>query len=85
MRLFETPKFQKLRKKLKEASERDALKAAILSIVENPAGGKRIKGELRDLRSFRYTVQGQPRRLTYKLEEDAVVLYSFGPRQGIYG
>jgi mRNA-degrading endonuclease RelE of RelBE toxin-antitoxin system len=85
MRLFETPKFQKLRRKLKEESERDALKAAILIIVENPLGGKKLKGELRDLRSFRYTVQGQPRRLIYKLEEDAVVLYSFGPRQGIYG
>ncbi len=85
MRLLETPKFQKLRRKLKEESERDALKAAILSIVKNPDGGKKLKGELKDLRSFRYTVQGQPRRLIYKLVEDAVVLYSFGPRQGIYG
>jgi mRNA-degrading endonuclease RelE of RelBE toxin-antitoxin system len=85
MRLHETPKFQKLRRKLKEESERDALKTAILSIVENPAGGKKLKGELKDLPSFRYTVEGQPRRLIYKLEEEAVVLYSFGPRQGIYG
>jgi mRNA-degrading endonuclease RelE of RelBE toxin-antitoxin system len=85
MRLLETPKFQKLRRKLKEESERDALKTAILSIVENPLSGKKLKGELRNLCSFRYAVQGQPRRLVYKLEEDAVVLYSFGPRQGIYG
>lgn len=85
MRLLETPKFQKLRSKLKEEIERDALRTAVLAVLENPTTGKKLKGEFRDLRSSRYTVQGQPRRLIYKLDGDAVILFSFGPRQGIYG
>jgi hypothetical protein len=36
------------------------------------------------LRALRFAVRGQARRLIYKLEKDAVVLFSFGPRQGIY-
>jgi len=84
MRLLETPKFQKLRKKLKEESERGALREAVLLVLENPEAGKKLKGELRDLRSFRYSVQGQTRRLIYRHEKDAVILFSFGPRQGIY-
>ena len=84
MRLLETSKFQKLRKKLKDEDERDALREAVLQVAEEPEAGKKLKGELRDLRSFRFTVRGQPRRLIYKLDKDAVVLFSFGPRQGIY-
>jgi mRNA-degrading endonuclease RelE of RelBE toxin-antitoxin system len=84
MRLLETPKFQKLRKKLKEENERGALREAVLLVLENPEAGKKLKGELRDLRSFRYSVQGQARRLVYRHEKDSVILFSFGPRQGIY-
>jgi mRNA-degrading endonuclease RelE of RelBE toxin-antitoxin system len=84
MRLLETSKFQKLRKKLKDPEERDALRQAVLELLEDPGSGKKLKGEFRELRSFRFSVRGQPRRLIYKLEEDALVLLSFGPRQSIY-
>jgi hypothetical protein len=84
MRLLETPKFQKLRKKLKEENERGALREAVLYILENPESEKKLKGEFRDLRSFRYSVQGQARRLIYRHEKDSIALFSFGPRQGIY-
>jgi mRNA-degrading endonuclease RelE of RelBE toxin-antitoxin system len=84
MRLLETPKFGRLRSKLKDDTEREALKGAVLAIAENPLSGKKLKGEFRDLRSFRYAARGQARRLIYKLDEDAVILFSFGPRQGIY-
>ena len=84
MRLFETAKFQKLRKKLKDEGERDALKQAVLQVLEDPDAGKKLKGELRELRAFRFTVCGQARRLIYKHDKDAVVFFSFGPRQGIY-
>ncbi len=84
MRLLETPKFQKLRKNLKEEDERDALREAVLYILENPDSGKKLKGEFRDLRSFRYSVRGQARRLIYRHEKDSIILFSFGPRQGIY-
>ncbi len=84
MRLVETFKFKKLRKKIKGRLERDGLKEAILNILDNPAAGKKLKGEFRELRSFSYTVKGQERRLIYKHEKDDLVLLSFGPREGIY-
>lgn len=84
MRLLETSKFQKLRKKLKDAEERDALKDAVLQVLENPEAGKKLKGEFWDLRALRFAVRGQSRRLIYKLEKDDGVLFSFGPPQGIY-
>jgi len=84
VRLVETSKFKKSRKKIKERLERDGLKEVILNILDNPAAGKKLKGEFRELRSFSYTVKGQERRLIYKHEKDHLVLISFGPREGIY-
>lgn len=84
MRLLETARFQKLRKRLKDRAERDALRETILRALEEPEAGKKLKGEFRDLRSLRFSASGQPRRLIYKIDKDAIVLFSFGPRQGIY-
>ena len=84
MRLLETSKFQKLRKKLKDEEKRDSLKNAVLQVLEDPEAGKKLKGEFRDLRVFRFAVRGQARRLIYIYDKDAIVLFSFGPRQGIY-
>lgn len=84
MKLIETSKFKKLRKKLKEENEKKALKLAIKKIIQNPKSGKRLKGEFKDLISFRYSVKGQSRRLIYKLESETIILFSFGPREEIY-
>lgn len=84
MRLLETSKCQKLRKKLKDSDERDALRNAILCVLEDPESGKKLKGEFQYLRSARFSVRGQSRRLISKLDQDTIVLFSFGPRQGIY-
>lgn len=84
MKLVETTKFKKLRKKLKEDKEKKALRRAIIRVVDNPDLGKKLKGEFKDLRSYGYTVQGKSRRLIYKLETEMIVLFSFGPREEIY-
>ncbi|MEA2005078.1 MAG: type II toxin-antitoxin system RelE/ParE family toxin [Acidobacteriota bacterium] len=84
MKLIETAKFKKLRKKIKSAHEKEVLKEAIIKIMEEPEAGKLLKGEFRELRSFRYTVKGQSRRLIYKIEKGTLILFSFGPREGIY-
>ncbi len=84
MKLVETSKLKKFRKKLKQQQEREELKNAIKCIVENPNSGKKLKGELRELLSFSYSVRGQSRRLIYKAKKDIVILFSFGPREGIY-
>jgi mRNA-degrading endonuclease RelE of RelBE toxin-antitoxin system len=84
MKLLETSKFSKLRKKLRDAEESTALRSAIGEILQDPQVGKKLKGELGHLRSFSYHVRGQARRLVYHWEKDVIVLYTFGPRQGIY-
>jgi mRNA-degrading endonuclease RelE of RelBE toxin-antitoxin system len=84
MKILETSKFQKLRKRIRGEAERIALKEALAEVEKNPNAGKKLKGEFAQLRSFSYAVEGQPRRLIYKWEKDAIILFSFGPRQGIY-
>jgi mRNA-degrading endonuclease RelE of RelBE toxin-antitoxin system len=84
MKLLETAKFAKLRRRLRDEDERIALRAAIGDVLTDPLVGKKLKGELAHLRSYRFTVRGQARRLLYHFEDDVVTLFSFGPRQGIY-
>lgn len=84
MRLAETSKFKRLRKKLKQKQEKEELKKAIKGIAEDPYAGKKLKGEFRELRSYNYSVKGQSKRLVYKKNPDTIILFSFGPREGIY-
>lgn len=80
MKILETAKFSRLRKRIREDQEREALLEAVMVAAENPTAGKYLKGELKDLRSCTYTVKGQSRRLIYKVEEGTLILFSFGPR-----
>ena len=84
MKILETSKFQRLRKKLREDAERISLREAIMQIEKNPEAGKKLKGEFAPLRSYPYTVKGQARRLVYRWEKNRLILFSFGPRGGIY-
>jgi mRNA-degrading endonuclease RelE of RelBE toxin-antitoxin system len=84
LKIYETPKFQKQRKRLRTDSEKTALKQAIGAVAANPSSGKKLKGEFKDLRSLRFFAEGQERRIIYKIEENAIYLLSFGPREGIY-
>jgi hypothetical protein len=84
MRILETAKFVRTRKKIVDKGEIEALKAAILAIVAAPLTGKKLHGELAPLRTYVYSPKGQSRRLIYKFSAEEIVLFSFGPRQGIY-
>ena len=84
MKIYETSKFHKLRKKLKEQTEKEALKAAVQHIAKDPEVGKKLRGDFAHLRSHKYAVKGQQRRLIYKREKNSIILFSFGPREGIY-
>ena len=84
MKIYETSKFHKLRKKIKEETEKEALKTAIQLIAKDPDVSKKLRGDFFHLRSHKYTVKGQPRRLIYKREKNSIILFSFGPREGIY-
>ena len=52
MKVYETAKFQKQRKKLRSDSEMTALKGALRSVAEDPLSGKKLKGEFKDLREL---------------------------------
>ncbi|GER92598.1 hypothetical protein A45J_0316 [hot springs metagenome] len=84
MKVYETQKFRRLREKLKSNTEKDALKNAIVEVVKNPLACKKFKGEFKDMRRYKYTIDGQERRLIFKIEGDILYLVSFGPREGIY-
>ena len=84
MRLLETAKFKKQKGKLRSEVERQALKKAIAEIMENPLAGEKLKGELSLFRSYRFSVASLSQRLIYQFESDSFILFSFGPRQGIY-
>jgi hypothetical protein len=84
MKIRETSKFRRLRKKIREDAERNSLKEAILEVEKNLHAGKKLKGEFALLRSYQYAVKGQARRLVYRLEKDLIIFFSFRPREGIY-
>jgi mRNA-degrading endonuclease RelE of RelBE toxin-antitoxin system len=84
LKIYETAKFKRLRKKLRSLREREALKQAIAALAANPQAGKPLKGEFKDLWRYAYAVSGQERRLIYQPETDSLYLLSFGPREGIY-
>ena len=84
MRIYETSKFKRLRKKLRSKNEMEALKQAVVKVAADLSAGKLLKGEFKSLRRFAYNVAGQERRLIYKTENDCLFLLSFGPREGIY-
>ena len=77
MQIYETPKFKKLRKKLKSTYEKQQLKKAILYLTHNPESGKKLKGEFKEFRSYRYKFKGQDRWLIYKIKNDHIYLLSF--------
>lgn len=84
MRIYETPKFKRLRKKLRSEVEKEALKRAIATVAADPRMGKPLKGEFKSLWRLAYNVAGQERRLIYKPGNDCLYLISFGPWEGIY-
>jgi len=84
MKLLETSRFSKLRKKIRDQAEIKALKSAIGEIRKDPQIGKKLKGELEHLRSYAYAARGQARHLVYHWEKDSLILFSSGPRQGIH-
>ena len=84
MKLLETAKFKKQRKKLLQDTEKIQLKKAIKGLLNDPEAGKNLKGEFKDLRFFKYWSASQQRRLIYKIAGDSLILFSFGPREGIY-
>ncbi|MDA2918339.1 type II toxin-antitoxin system RelE/ParE family toxin [Desulfobacterota bacterium AH_259_B03_O07] len=56
------------------------MKASLKIIVSNPSGGKALKDELSELRSFRVSRF----RIIYRVHSDVVEIVTIGPRERIY-
>jgi hypothetical protein len=84
MQLLETTKFKKQRERLSNEKDKDALKKTILRILADPATGKKMNGELVPFYFCRCTVAGRTQRLIYGYAADTLVLFSLGPRPGIF-
>jgi mRNA-degrading endonuclease RelE of RelBE toxin-antitoxin system len=84
LKVYETRKFKRLRERLRSDIEKEGLKNAIIEVAKDPLACKKLKGEFLELRRYKYTVNGQERRLIFKIERDVMYLVSFGPREGIY-
>jgi len=79
MEIFYKPQAVKQMKKL-TARERDTILRKIVLLTTNPYAGKKLSGELTNLRSLR----SWPFRIVYALEKNKVVIYSVAHRQSVY-
>lgn len=79
MEIFYKPQAVKQIKKL-TARERDTILRKIVLLATNPYAGKKLSGELTNLRSLR----SWPFRIVYAIEGETIVIYSVAHRQSVY-
>lgn len=63
-----------------EARWKNRLKEAVRELAENPLSGKKLKGELEGLRSYRLG----PFRLVYRFRKDLLEIVSVDHRKDVY-
>ena len=80
-RLVLTRKFQKELEKV-DSRYLPRIKTVLLSLQDDPYLGKKLEGELADLRSYRIG----PYRILYKIKQKEliVLVITIGHRQGVY-
>lgn len=79
LKIIITPKAQKQFKHL-PTSEQAKIKKKLTSLESYPHAGKKLFGELAELRSLRVW----PFRVIYYIEKDTVFITSIIHRQGVY-
>lgn len=81
----QTRRFSRQYKKLHDNIAAD-VDAAVEKIAENPDVGDRKKGDLAQLRVFKFRSQGQLYLLGYTLEQEVLLIYleAVGPHENFY-
>lgn len=84
MRLLVTPTFERTVKKLHPRQKAD-LDAAIRAIASNPEGGEAKKGDLIDVRVYKFRLSNQLCLLAYRiLDAESLKLLALGPHENFY-
>ncbi len=85
MHILQTPTFAKKAKKLHE-NQKLALDQAVSEILSDPEIGDAKKGDLGNIRVYKFTMLHQLILLAYEFDDDEqmVTLLSFGPHENFY-
>lgn len=81
----QTNTFKKAVKKLK-ANQKEELDEAVREIMQAPDLGEKKKGDLRDLRVYKFKMVNQLTLLGYQYTDGDIVLHliTFGPHENFY-
>lgn len=85
MKILQTKRFLKAIKKLHHNQKQD-LDKAILKLIRNPESGDLKKGDLVDVRVYKFKMQNQLTLLAYKYIDDqpCLLMLSIGSHENFY-
>ena len=85
MRVLTTPRFDRVAKKL-HADEKAALDDAVRSVMAAPASGEQKKGDLANVRVYKYRFNRGQMLLAYAAneQEQVIILMGYGTHENFY-
>ena len=85
MKVLTTPRFDRVVKKL-HAEEKRALDEAVRSVIAEPASGEMKKGDLSNVRVYKYRFNREQMLLAYaaNLEQQVIILMGYGTHENFY-
>lgn len=85
MEVVETRRFSKTVKKL-NASQKKQLDAAVKYLLKNPEAGEAKKGDLKDVRVYKFKIQRQEWLLAYNFDDSILrlTLLMLGSHENFY-
>lgn len=81
--LEQKPAFKRAYKKL-NANQRDAIQAAVRSVLANPIIGQEKKGDLSGVFVYKFDCVNQTFLMAYQWDENKRVLLAVGPHENFY-
>ena len=85
MRVLTTPRFDRAVKKL-HAEEKKAVDQAVRSVIAAPDSGELKKGDLANVRVYKYRFNREQMLLAYaaNLDEQVIILMGYGTHENFY-
>lgn len=85
MRILTTPRFDRVAKKLR-ADEKAALDDAVRAVIAAPASGEQKKGDLANVRVYKYRFNREQMLLAYAVneQEQVIILMGYGTHENFY-
>ena len=85
MRVLTTPRFDRAVKKLHVAEKR-ALDEAVRAVIAAPTSGELKKGDLANLRVYKYRFNTEKMLLAYaaNIDEQVIILMGYGTHENFY-